>query len=161
MISVVTDLASRRILDIITYPTALLALGYRLVAEGVGELEHGLVSGAVAGLGVGLVMLPWSLRKKGGIGWGDYKLLVAAGCAFGYPLVMAMLVFVSLAGALQAVVTLIWKGGVWTTLAASLRKMGQRLKLVKGDVQTEEPHYIPYGVAIALGCFWAMWWDRA
>ena len=158
VISVITDLASRRILDVVTYPTALLALMYRFFAEGMGDLEHGVISGGVAGLGAAGLMAIWAIRKQ--VGWGDVKLLLAAGCALGYPLVMAALVFVSLAGALQAVVTLIWKGGVWTTLASSLRKAGQKLKLVKGEPQPAEPHYIPYGVAIALGCLWAMWWDH-
>ncbi len=159
LISVVTDLVSRRIPDVVTYPTALLALGFRFFREGVGDLEHGLISGAVAGLGAAALLSIWAFRNK--VGWGDVKLLLAAGCVFGYPLVMGALVFVSLAGAMQAMVTIIWKGTVWTTLAGSLRRAGQKMRLVKGEpAAKEEPHYIPYGVAIALGCFWAMWWDR-
>ncbi len=162
LVSVVTDLASRRIPDLVTYPTMLLALGYRAFSEGVGDLERGLVSGLAAGLGTAVIMVPWALRKGKGLGWGDVKLLVAAACVFGYPLVMAALVFVSLAGALQAIVTLIWKGSVWTTLSGSVRRAGERLKLVKGQRGAEqEGHYIPYGIAIALGCLWAMWWDRS
>lgn len=159
LISVVTDLVSRRIPDVVTYPTAVIALGYRFFREGVGDLEHGLVSGLVAGLGAAALLSLWAFRKR--VGWGDVKLLLAAGCAFGYPLIMAALVFVSLAGALQAMVTLIWKGTVWTTISGALRRAGQKIRVVKGEPTLKaEPHYIPYGVAIALGCLWTMWWDR-
>ena len=158
-ISVITDLASRRIPDLVTYPTAIIALAFRFWREGVGDLEHGLISGVVAGLGAAALLSIWALRSK--IGWGDVKLMLAAGCVFGYPLVLAALVFVSLAGALQAIVTLIWKGTVWTTLAGAMTRLGTKLRLVKGPPSPkDEPHYIPYGVAIALGCLWAMWWDR-
>ena len=159
LISVVTDLVSRRIPDVVTYPTAIIALGFRFFREGVGDLEHGLVSGAVAGLSAGALFSILALRKR--FGWGDVKLMLAAGCVLGYPLTMAALIFVSLAGALQAIVTLMWKGTVWTTLAGAMRRTGQKLRLVKSKPEDKpEPDYIPYGVAIALGCFWAMWWDR-
>lgn len=147
--SVITDLKSRRIPDLITYPTAALALGYRFWRGGLGDLEHGVISGLVSGLSAAALFSLWAVRNK--VGWGDVKLLLAVGCVFGYPLVMAALVFVSLCGLLQGVVTLMWKGELAKTLGGMLR-----LKRKPGA----EPVYIPFGVAIALGCVWTMWWDR-
>ena len=103
-------------------------------------------------------MAAW--RKS--FGWGDVKLMAAVGAAMGYPLVLGALAFISLAGALQAVVTLIWHGSVWDTLGAQLSRLGQKAKLIKPQQQSTPPaRHIPYGVAIALGSVWAMWWDGA
>lgn len=157
LVSVVTDLKSRRIPDWVTYPTIALALGLRFWREGLGDFEHGLVSGLVSGLGAALLFTPGALRKKQGFGWGDVKLVAAAGAVFGYPLVMAALIFISLVGALQGIVVWIWTGSA----ASTVTRIGQRLKLVKGTPKPGEQLKIPYAVAIALGCFWAMWWDQS
>jgi prepilin peptidase CpaA len=159
LVSVITDLTSRRIPDFITWPTALLALAFRLWRGGVGDLDTGFLSGLIAASGAGGLLALWAFRGK--IGWGDVKLLFAVGAVFGYPLITGALIFISLCGALQAVVTLIWKGSVWSTTRRVLVTFGKRLKLTKGETSQEEPHYIPYGVAIALGSFWAMWWEQS
>jgi prepilin peptidase CpaA len=152
LVSMVTDLTSRRILDVITVPTALIALSYRLFEQGVGDLEGGFVSGLVAAVGCAGFFSIVALR--GNMGWGDVKLLFAVGAVFGYPLAMSATLFISLVGFLLALVTLIWKGTVWTTVRSAL------LRFTKRKTTSEEPNYIPYGVAIALGSFWAMWWER-
>jgi len=157
LISVVTDLASRRILDWVTYPAIALCLLLRAWEQGLGDLEHGAVSGLVglAGAG-GLFALLAAWRKS--FGWGDVKLMAAVGAALGYPLVLAALAFISLTGALQAMVTLIWQGAVWDTIRRAMEGIGRRLKLTKAG-ETGPSRHIPYGVAIALGSVWAMWWD--
>lgn len=158
VISVVTDVSSRRIRDFITYPTIVIALGLRWL-KGVGDLESGLISGLVASVASGALfaLLSW---RGGGFGWGDVKLVAAVGAVFGYPLIMGALIFISLAGCLQAIVTLMWDGAVWDTLRAFGSRWGQRLKLTRNAVPSPARR-IPYGVAIALGSFWAMWWDRS
>ncbi|MBS1153660.1 MAG: Type prepilin peptidase TadV/CpaA [Myxococcaceae bacterium] len=158
LISVVTDVVSRRILDLVTFPTIAIALALRWL-QGVGDLEGGLVSGLVAGGAAAgfFAVLAW---RGGAFGWGDVKLVAAVGAVFGYPLIMGALLFISLAGALQAIVTLIWQGAVWDTLRAVGLRWGKRLKLSKHVVEAPARH-IPYGVAIALGSFWAMWWDKS
>lgn len=155
--SVATDLLWRRILDAVTYPALALALGIRFATEGLGDSERGLLSGLIgASLAAAIFgLVAW----RGRLGWGDVKLMAAVGAAFGHPLTMAALVFTSLAGALQAVVTLIWQGAVWDTLLAAGRRLGKRLRLLPEAVQGAQRH-IPYGVAIALGSFWAMWWEH-
>jgi prepilin peptidase CpaA len=162
LISIVTDIATRRIPDWVTFSTAIVALGYRLVSAGVGDLESGFLSGLVACTGAAGFFGVIAWRSKGAnMGWGDVKLFAAVGAVLGYPLVMSAVLFITLIGALLALVTLMWKGSVWVTLRRGLLNMGGRLKLTKRETTSEEPHYIPYGVAIALGSFWAMWWEHS
>jgi prepilin peptidase CpaA len=163
LISVVTDLSSRKILDVVTYPAVAIALIVRFVYQGRGDVEHGLVSGAIGGAGAALVFALMNLLwKKRGFGWGDVKLVAAVGAAFGYPAVVAALVFISLVGALQVIVTLIWQGAVWETIGGVFRRLAVKAKLADPK-KGEEPQqrHVPYGVAIALGSFWAMWWEHS
>ncbi|MBM7115449.1 A24 family peptidase [Archangium primigenium] len=158
VISVATDVVRRQILDIVTYPLMGVALGVRWWNEGVGDLETGLVSGGVSGLGLALLLLPGALRGR--MGWGDVKLMGGVGAVLGFPAVMAAAAFISLVGALQAVVTLLWHGAVWETLGATLRRWAVRVRLMHEDAAGAPRRHIPYGVAIALGTFWAMWWQH-
>jgi prepilin peptidase CpaA len=158
VISVVTDVLRRQILDAVTYPLMGVALGVRLWAEGVGDLERGLVSGGVSGVGLALLLLPAAMGGR--MGWGDVKLMGGVGAVLGFPAVMAAAAFISLVGALQAVVTLLWQGAVWETLGDMVRRQAVRLRLLhEGEARAPRRH-IPYGVAIALGSFWAMWWQH-
>ncbi|MGA9526138.1 MAG: A24 family peptidase [Myxococcaceae bacterium] len=159
LISVVTDVLGGRIFDVVTYPAMVGALMVRWVVEGLGDSERGLVSGVI-GL-VGAMALFGVLAWRGKMGWGDVKLMGAVGAAFGFPLVLAAVVFISLAGSVQAALTLLVQGHLRETLAASGRRWAQRLGLVpRGDSPGARRH-IPYGVAIAFGCAWAMWWEAA
>jgi prepilin peptidase CpaA len=159
VISVVTDLLSRRILDWVTFPAMVGALGLRWALQGWGDLEHGVLSGLVAGAAGAALFTPAAWRER--MGWGDVKLVAAVGAAFGYPLGVAAIVFITLVGAVQALVTLIWHGVVWETLARSIRRVAQRARLAPAQVEAEPSRRIPYGVAIAVGSFWAMFWQRA
>lgn len=158
LVSVVTDVLRRRILDVVTYPLIGIGLGVRLVAEGVGGLETGFLSGLVSGVGLALVLVPMAL--KGTMGWGDVKLMAGVGAVLGFPAVLAAGVFISLVGAAQAVVTLLWQGAVWETLASVGRRWLVRMRLLREDSVPGPGRHIPYGVAIALGTFWAMWWQH-
>lgn len=158
LVSVVTDVVRRRILDVVTYPLIGIGLGLRLWSDGVGGLETGLISGVVSGVGLALVLLPMAL--KGSMGWGDVKLMAGVGAVLGFPAALAAGVFISLVGAGQAVVTLLWHGAVWDTLAAAGRRWLVRMRLVREDSVPGPGRHIPYGVAIALGTFWAMWWQH-
>ncbi|MFL5321785.1 MAG: prepilin peptidase [Myxococcaceae bacterium] len=157
VISVVTDLATHKILDLVTWPTLFLALLLRLIHAGPLDLEEGPLMGALCAAGAALPFAIGAFRGK--MGWGDVKLMAAVGAVSGWPLVMYAVTCVSLAGALQAVVTVIWKGEVWDTTSNVLRRWGKRARLVAKDAQIPESKHIPYGVAIAAGTFWAMWWQ--
>jgi prepilin peptidase CpaA len=158
VISVATDVLRREILDVITYPLLALALGARLWEEGVGGLETGLVSGVVAGAGLAVLLVPAALKER--MGWGDVKLMAGVGAVLGFPTVMAAAAFISLVGALQAVLTLLWQGETWETLAGLLRRWAVRARLMQESTESGPRRHIPYGVAIALGTFWAMWWQH-
>jgi prepilin peptidase CpaA len=135
-----------------------VALVVRFAVEGVGGAEAGLVSGLLGAL---LGLFPFALFAwRGAVGWGDAKLMTAVGAVFGYPLVMAALVFVTLVGALQAVVALIWHGEFWDTLSRSARRWAAKVGR-KPAPEVPPARRIPYGIAIALGSFWAMWWERS
>lgn len=166
VISVVTDIASQRILDVITYPTLLLSLILRFfdqpeatfsVAGGLLGVERGVLGGVLCAIGAASLFAVAAMR--GTMGWGDVKLMAAVGAAMAWPLVLYAVACVTLAGALQAIVTLMWKGKVWETAASTLQKIGKKLKLVPKQTPIAEGQHIPYGVAIAMGTFWAMWWQ--
>ena len=95
------------------------------------------------------------------MGWGDVKLVGAMGAAFGFPMVMAGLVFISLVGALQALVALLWHGAAWETAAGWGRRWAVRAKLMSSPGPEQPPRHIPYGIAIAVGSFWAMFWQQS
>ncbi|HEX8441484.1 A24 family peptidase [Archangium sp.] len=158
VISVATDVLRRQILDVVTYPLVAMALGVRLWAEGVGDLESGLVSGVVSGAGLALMLVPAAVGGK--MGWGDVKLMAGVGAVLGFPAVLAAAAFISLVGALQAVVTLLWHGAVWETLAEVVRRWAVKARLINEGAASGPRRHIPYGVAIALGTFWAMWWQH-
>lgn len=157
--SVITDLLWRRILDVVTLPALALALALRALWGGWGPAEGwGLLSGLL-GLAIAapvFAVVAW----RGKMGFGDVKLMGVVGATLGYPAVMSALVFVSLVGALQAVVSLIWQGAVWETLASALRRWAARARLAKGEVDTRSRH-IPYGVAIAVGTAWALLYEHS
>jgi prepilin peptidase CpaA len=157
LISVITDVVSRRILDVVTLPAIAGALALQFARQGVGDLERGLISSLVGGVGAAALFAPVAWRWR--MGWGDVKLVAAVGAAFGYPQVMAGLIFITLVGALQALVTLLWQGALWETAAGMMRRWAARLRLASRST-AGAPRQIPYGVAIAVGSFWAMWWQQ-
>jgi prepilin peptidase CpaA len=118
-----------------------------------------MLSGLVSGAGLAVLLVPAALRGR--MGWGDVKLMGGVGAVLGFPAVMAAAAFISLVGALQAVVTLLWHGAVWDTLAAVMRRWAARVRLASADAQPAAQRHIPYGVAIALGTFWALWWQHS
>jgi len=86
------------------------------------------------------------------------KLSAAVGAGVGYPAILACLMFIGIAGGLEALVVLLWQGKALKTFGGMGRSALQRLKVVKPDPAPRERSYIPYGVAIAVGTVWGMWW---
>lgn len=157
--SVATDLLYRRILDWVSYPALALALGARCVFSGVGDSTHGLLSGCLGALIAFAPFAYLSLRKR--MGWGDAKLMAAAGAVFGYPAVWAVLIFVSLVGALEAIVALLWNGALWETVSGFGGRIAEKLRLRARGEGADARRHIPYALAIALGCLWAVWWETS
>ena len=137
LVSVVTDLRSRLILNAVTLP----ALG--IVAVCVFWLG-GLPLTFEAALGLLVCAGPFALMMlRDWMGAGDVKLMAVcgavAGAAAGWPFALTVLLYVAVAGGVQS--------ALWM-LAAKLR--GQ-----------ERPKYVPYGVAIAAGTCVAFGWGTA
>ncbi|MGC4114187.1 MAG: prepilin peptidase [Myxococcales bacterium] len=163
-ISVVTDVRSRKILNIVTFPAILacllLRVGAGLKADAlVGSLSGPGLAGGLMGMAVGAIPLFLiSLLPGGGMGMGDVKLAAAVGAGLGFPAVGACLFFIAIVGGIEAVVVLIWKGKTLKTFGGMGRKALQLLKIAKPDDAPPEKTYIPYGVAIAVGTVWGVYW---
>ena len=129
-ISVVTDLRSRTILNAVTLPALAVVLVCFTWLGGPNQLVDSLIGIAVC---AGPLLIA-SLR--GAVGAGDVKLMAVAGAAAGWPGAIAVLIYVSVAGGVQAIAWLV------TAKARGL----------------ERPRYVPYGVAIAAGTTAAFFW---
>ena len=137
LISVVTDLRRRLILNVVTLP-ALLAICACIVWQG------GLALLAEAALGLIVCAGPLALATfRRAMGWGDVKLIAlpgaVAGAAAGWPFALTILLYVSVAGGVQAIAWIV---------AAKMRGH-------------ERPRYVPYGVSIAAGTIAAFLWGSA
>jgi len=156
-ISVVTDLRTRKILNKITVPAILLCLLARTVGGGWGTPGSlGLASGII-GMAIGFFFF-LVLNLLGGMGMGDVKLAAAVGAGVGFPSILACLVFIGVVGGVEAVAVLVWQGRLLGTLGGMLRGGLQKIKIIKPDTSPREKTKIPYGVAIALGTAWGVWW---
>jgi prepilin peptidase CpaA len=174
-ISVVTDLRRREIKDIVTYPSFVLALLLRLAGGAAQRQAEGLWAalagawGSAAGPGVasGLLgaaagsalFLAMYLGTRGqAFGLGDVKLMAVVGAGVGFPMVLACLVFVVIVGGFEAVLVLLWQGKFLRTLGGMARWAASKAGLARGGEGALQGGGVPYGVAIALGTAWGVWW---
>ena len=174
-ISVVTDLRRREIKDIVTYPSFVLALLLRL-AGGAAERQHegaaaalagawgafggtGVASGLLGALAGSALFLGLHLASRGeAFGLGDVKLMAVVGAGVGFPMIVACLVFVVVVGGLEAVVVLLWQGKFLGTLGGMARWASSKVGLSRSGATALEGGGVPYGVAIAVGTAWGIWW---
>lgn len=133
--SAVVDMRSFRIPNLITYPSMLLFLALGLLWNGSSGLLHSFTGLLLAG---GCMLPPFLL---GVMGAGDVKLVAVTGAALGPDAVLTVLLFTSLAGGLQAVVTV----AIHTLMAPS---------------GASKPK-VCYGVAIAVGSLCTLAWHMA
>jgi Flp pilus assembly protein protease CpaA len=130
--SVITDLRSRLILDVVTLPALGGVLLLATIAGGRPALLNAIGGGACLWLPLFLCSLP----KRPWIGEGDAKLMAVVGAVAGWPTALVVLFWVSIAGGVQALLAILW-----ARLAGS-----------------ERPAHVPYGVAIAAGTVGAFLW---
>lgn len=150
-----TDLVHRRIHNWMTLSGIGLGIGL-CAGEAVLTGHWQMAMPGFVGLGVGLLAfaLPWWL---GWLGGGDVKLLGAIGALQGAPLdplfIFRVVFFASLAGACLALLALIWRGRLGGAPAGMLRLLrSPRLK----DGPPPDAVTVPYGLAIVIGAFWAV-----
>lgn len=128
-----TDLAQRKIPNVLVAAGLLLALVLRCLAEPKWSVALDCAGGAVAGL---LVFLPLYLLR--GMAAGDVKLMAMVGAFLGPA---AILVAAMLAALCGGVLAILW--------------------LSCGQVAAQERRGMPYGVAIAFGTMaWLVWQQR-
>ena len=146
----VFDLKSRRIPNRLTFPAMLAGLLLHLVLNGI----HGLGFAAASGLIAGAIFAIFGLA--GGMGAGDVKLMMAAGCIAGLDNVAWLLILTALAGGVMAIGLALWRGRLKDTLlnvgALAVHHRYEGLKphphLNVGNALTLR---LPYGLAIAAG----------
>ena len=136
-VSVVTDLKKRLILNAVTLPALAIAAVCVLCLGGLPLLGESALGALVCAGPLALAML------RGWMGAGDVKLMAlcgaVAGAAAGWPFSLMVLLYVAVAGGVQAL--------LWIAVAK-----------VRGQ---EKPKYVPYGVAIAAGTVTAFLWGAA
>ncbi|PTL39152.1 A24 family peptidase [Alkalicoccus saliphilus] len=147
-VSLITDLSSRRILNIITFPAILL--GFILHTASAG-LEGFFFSGTGFLVGLGLLLIPFFL---GGMGAGDVKLMAAVGALMGTGFVLSVFLFAGITGGLMALYMIARDRGAFTS-AASIIYAVPLLKGTAGSFKAfrsrAKKTTLPYGVAIAAG----------
>ena len=148
----VTDLRQRRIPNLLTYSTILLAVVAYCVIGGWDGLSHSL--GGLA-IGFAVFFLPYLL---GGMGAGDVKLMSAVGAVLGFKQTVVCFLFIAVCGGIMALGFMIHRRNLKNTLLKTFLSMlylfankdASLLKVNKNEVTQEG---IPYGVAITGGGF--------
>jgi len=103
-ISLVTDLRSRRIPNVVTLPAFAAALLLRLLLGGWDAAADGLLGALVAF--APFFLLAWA----GGMGMGDVKLVTVVGACVGAERAVWALLCIALVGGLQGIAALLWRG---------------------------------------------------
>ncbi len=159
IISVVTDFRSRKIKNIVTFPTIAITLLLRLIFGGWGTAfsDVGLFSGLL-GMAVGSLIF-WFIAQKGGMGEGDVKLMAAVGAGVGLPSIIFCFMGTGIVGGVHAIVVLLWRGEFFYTLKNMGQKAVQKMRPIASREIAYSAPKIPYGFAIALGSAWGIWWQ--
>ncbi|CAH2714469.1 hypothetical protein BACCIP111895_01632 [Neobacillus rhizosphaerae] len=155
LISLITDIKKRKILNIVTIPAILFGFIYYTTYQG---LEGFLFSGKGFLLGLSLLLIPYLL---GGMGAGDVKLMAAIGALMGTSFVLYSFVYIALIGGLISVVLIMKKNGIKN----SLRLYFFQIIFLRGNFGTilinkdkSSSISFPYGVAIVAGTLCTFVW---
>lgn len=155
-ICVITDLRSRKIYNLVIFPTLILAILIHVLTGGWQGLGFSLAGFA---LGLVILLIPYLL---GGMGAGDVKLLALVGALQGAEFVFMAAVYMALIGSIMALAIVLFKNGI----RERLRFAGYVLFCMRFRMRPNLQGYwtagaYPYGVAIAGGaavCLWLKGW---
>ncbi|WP_019413198.1 prepilin peptidase [Paenisporosarcina sp. TG20] len=148
IISILTDLRNRKILNIVTLPAIISGFIYHIFTSG---LEGFFFSGQGFLLGLGLLFIPFLM---GGVGAGDVKLLAAVGAWKGALFIFYTGIYAGIIGGIIALLILLKRRELIFTLKRMLFsvlfwKSANGALLAKDDKQGSIS--IPYAIPIALG----------
>lgn len=155
IVCVITDIKSRKILNLVTLPTIILACVYHMFSSGI---EGFLFSGKGFLVGFALLIIPYLL---GGMGAGDVKLMAAIGALMGTSFVFYSFIYTALIGGVIALLFIIKANGFKNFIKSFFfnvvffkSSVGSLIitKNEKGSIT------FPYGVAIALGTVCTLAW---
>ncbi|MDN3019728.1 prepilin peptidase [Paenibacillus sp. BSR1-1] len=155
LISFITDIKSRKILNSVTFPSILFSFFYNLSSKGI---EGFLFSGKGFLVGLCLLIIPYLL---GGMGAGDVKLMAAIGALMGTSFVFYSFIYTALIGGVIALLLIIKTNGLRNTIklfffnVVFLRSNIGSIMLTKNK---ESSISFPYGVAIVLGTLCTLVW---
>lgn len=154
VICVATDLKSRKIYNVVTFPGILAGLVLQSMINGFPGFEDAALGFAV---GMGVLLIPYLL---GGMGAGDVKLLALVGAFKGMTFVLLTSVYMALIGGVIALALLLLRKGVTERLkrvvfSVVFIRYGMKISPVM-STDTSTASY-PYGVAIACGSVLSIW----
>ncbi len=147
--SVYTELKSRKILNVITFPTILIGIILNSCEAGMkGMLQaiYGIIVGA------SILLIPFMMGQMGA---GDIKMLAAIGSLKGPSFAFWTGICGIVVGGLIALGYMLFYGTLWTNLKrfySSLYTFLTTGKVVFPEFVTTE-RYLPFGIALALGTF--------
>jgi len=138
IISLITDLKSRLIYNVVTIPTAIIGFTLNGVFFGLDGLRNSAI-GFTIGFAVFLLF---------GMGGGDVKLMGAIGALKGWLFTLTSIMYIGVAGGLFAIIYLIWTGKFLKTLINTFNMVFKRSEFKKTEAQRI---YLPYGPVIFIG----------
>lgn len=141
------DIYKKIIPNWLTYPALFLGLVFGLLPDAGPTIVHSLQGLAIAFFPA---LLLFVLNSLGG---GDVKLLSAIGAWVGFPLIVDVLVYSTIAGTAIGLTLIIWKGQFWLLIKEFFIKIFTRKN---SKAMTINKLRIPFGAAIALGTGWAL-----
>ncbi|RSK26371.1 hypothetical protein EJF36_05585 [Bacillus sp. HMF5848] len=148
-----TDLKSRKIYNVIIFPTLLIALTSHLVTGGLSGFLSSLGGFAV---GLAILLIPYFL---GGMGAGDVKLLAVIGALKGTAFVLHTAIYMGLVGGVLAIFVLLFHKNIAMRLKVVVYKLvGVKIPLALGEDARKAKY--PYGVAIAAGACMAFFFNH-
>lgn len=154
-ISLITDIKTRKILNIVTFPTIIFAIIFYSITQGWDGFFFSTIGFLV---GIGTLLIPFLL---GGMGAGDVKLMGAIGAMMGAAFTLKAFVAVALIGGFISLILIVKKNGFIHSLRA-LYIFPALLSGTKGMFQMNADSgssiAFPYGVPIVLGTLFTLVW---